>query len=172
MCSRLNLLLDVLLAHRDLCARHEKGVMQDHQKAHQKMLSLKKRQMQGVLRGEVTLVSVPLFYLTYGTHLSTANFKLSNLEFLSPQSITGGNCYTQSAVNDSLIWGVKPPSPSFESATRIILTKSLELTEIKGLFPQNNNEFCFDTISTTYKLRILLTILLRPVLRTCRFARA
>lgn len=54
LCAQLNLLLDILLAYRDLCARHEKGVMQDHQKAHAKMLSLKKRQMQGVLRGEVS----------------------------------------------------------------------------------------------------------------------
>lgn len=56
LCAQLNSLLDILLAYRDLCARHEKGVMQDHQKAHAKMLSLKKRQMQGVLRGEVDAV--------------------------------------------------------------------------------------------------------------------
>jgi hypothetical protein len=51
VCERLNLLLDVLVAHRELCERHEKGVAQDHNKALAKMLSLKKRQMQGVIRG-------------------------------------------------------------------------------------------------------------------------
>lgn len=51
VCERLNLLLDILVAHRELCERHEKGVSQDHNKALAKMLSLKKRQMQGVIRG-------------------------------------------------------------------------------------------------------------------------
>ncbi|PSN58321.1 hypothetical protein C0J52_00167 [Blattella germanica] len=51
VCERLNLLLDILVAHRELCERHEKGVAQDHSKALSKMLSLKKRQMQGVIRG-------------------------------------------------------------------------------------------------------------------------
>lgn len=51
VCERLNLLLDILVAHRELCERHEKGVAQDHNKALAKMLSLKKRQMQGVIRG-------------------------------------------------------------------------------------------------------------------------
>ncbi|XP_067005219.2 sorting nexin-8 [Anabrus simplex] len=51
VCEKLNLLLDVLIAHRELCDRHEKGVLQDHAKALSKMLALKKRQMQGVIRG-------------------------------------------------------------------------------------------------------------------------
>ena len=51
VCERLNLLLDILVAHRELCERHEKGVAQDHSKALSKMLSLKKRQLQGVIRG-------------------------------------------------------------------------------------------------------------------------
>ncbi|XP_069684985.1 sorting nexin-8-like [Periplaneta americana] len=51
VCERLNLLLDILIAHRELCERHEKGVAQDHNKALAKMLSLKKRQMQGVIKG-------------------------------------------------------------------------------------------------------------------------
>nr|CAD7445412.1 unnamed protein product [Timema bartmani] len=51
VCEKLNLLLDVLVAHRELCDRHEKGVAQDHAKALAKMLALKKRQMQGVIQG-------------------------------------------------------------------------------------------------------------------------
>lgn len=51
VCERLNLLLDVLVAHRSLCERHERGVSADHQRALSTMLSLKKRQMQGVIRG-------------------------------------------------------------------------------------------------------------------------
>lgn len=51
ICERLNLLLDVLVAHRILCERHERGVSADHQRALSTMLSLKKRQMQGVIRG-------------------------------------------------------------------------------------------------------------------------
>jgi len=51
VCERLNLLLDILVAHRMLCERHERGVNADHQRALSTMLSLKKRQMQGVIRG-------------------------------------------------------------------------------------------------------------------------
>ncbi|XP_075230671.1 sorting nexin-8-like [Lycorma delicatula] len=51
VCEELNLLLDVLIGHRDLCERVERGVAQDHQKALARMLALKKRQIQGVLRG-------------------------------------------------------------------------------------------------------------------------
>lgn len=51
VCERLNLLLDILVAHRILCERHERGVSIDHQRALSTMLSLKKRQMQGVIRG-------------------------------------------------------------------------------------------------------------------------
>lgn len=51
VCERLNLLLDILVAHRMLCERHERGVSADHQRALSTMLSLKKRQMQGVIRG-------------------------------------------------------------------------------------------------------------------------
>ncbi|XP_071444211.1 sorting nexin-8-like [Hetaerina americana] len=51
VCERLNLLLEVLGAHRDLCERHEKGVVHDHQRALAKMLALKKRQIQGVIKG-------------------------------------------------------------------------------------------------------------------------
>lgn len=58
ICERLNLLLDILVAHRELCERHEKGVAQDHNKALAKMLSLKKRQMQGVIRGSDVRVVV------------------------------------------------------------------------------------------------------------------
>ena len=58
VCERLNLLLDILVAHRELCERHEKGVAQDHSKALSKMLSLKKRQMQGVIRGTDVSVTI------------------------------------------------------------------------------------------------------------------
>ncbi|XP_054282836.1 sorting nexin-8-like [Macrosteles quadrilineatus] len=51
VCERLRSLSDVLAGHADLCERVEKGVASDHQKALSKMLALKRRQMQGVLRG-------------------------------------------------------------------------------------------------------------------------
>uniref|UniRef100_A0A1B6MBK3 PX domain-containing protein n=1 Tax=Graphocephala atropunctata TaxID=36148 RepID=A0A1B6MBK3_9HEMI len=51
VCERLNVLVDVLAGHKELCERVEKGVASDHQKALAKMLALKRRQMQGVLRG-------------------------------------------------------------------------------------------------------------------------
>lgn len=60
LCERLNLLQDVLVAHRTLCERHERGVSADHQRALSTMLALKKRQMQGVIRG--TDVNIYLFY--------------------------------------------------------------------------------------------------------------
>lgn len=68
ICERLNLLLDILVAHRELCERHEKGVAQDHNKALAKMLSLKKRQMQGVIRGSDVCIFVwTSQLLVYGT---------------------------------------------------------------------------------------------------------
>lgn len=51
VCDRLALLLDVLISHRDLCERLERGLANDHQQALAKMLSLKKRKIQGVMRG-------------------------------------------------------------------------------------------------------------------------
>lgn len=51
VCEGLNSLADTLSGHKDLCERVEKGVASDHQKALSKMLALKRRQMQGVLRG-------------------------------------------------------------------------------------------------------------------------
>lgn len=51
LCERLNFLLDVLIAHKSLSERHERGVSADHQRALSTMLILKKRQMQGVIRG-------------------------------------------------------------------------------------------------------------------------
>lgn len=59
VCEHLNALLDVLSGHRELCERVEKGVAHDHQKALSKMLELKKRQIQGVLRGsDVSIYNV------------------------------------------------------------------------------------------------------------------
>ncbi|KAK4874561.1 hypothetical protein RN001_013921 [Aquatica leii] len=51
VCERLGLLLDILIAHRDLCDRLERGLAHDHQAALAKMLSLKKRRIQGVMKG-------------------------------------------------------------------------------------------------------------------------
>ncbi|KAB0793507.1 hypothetical protein PPYR_13127 [Photinus pyralis] len=51
VCERLGLLLEVLVGHRDLCDRLERGLAHDHQAALAKMLSLKKRRIQGVIRG-------------------------------------------------------------------------------------------------------------------------
>lgn len=39
------------MSHRDLCERLERGLANDHQQALAKMLSLKKRKIQGVMRG-------------------------------------------------------------------------------------------------------------------------
>lgn len=49
--DRLQLLLEILHAHGELCERHERGVAHDHARALSRLLSLKKRQMQGVIRG-------------------------------------------------------------------------------------------------------------------------
>jgi len=51
VCKKLSILIDVLGGHHDLCERVEKGVSHDHQSALTKMLNLKKRQIQDVLRG-------------------------------------------------------------------------------------------------------------------------
>ncbi|XP_064631538.1 sorting nexin-8-like isoform X2 [Lineus longissimus] len=40
-----NILLDLVVAYRDLCERHEKGVLNDHQRALQKMGQYKKKKM-------------------------------------------------------------------------------------------------------------------------------
>lgn len=57
ICERLDLLLDVLVAHRDLCERLERGLAHDHQAALAKMLSLKKRRIQGVIKGADVSIS-------------------------------------------------------------------------------------------------------------------
>lgn len=51
VCERLGLLLDILIAHKDLCDRLDKGLHHDHALALSKLLSLKKRKIQGVIRG-------------------------------------------------------------------------------------------------------------------------
>ncbi|XP_057667042.1 sorting nexin-8-like [Diorhabda carinulata] len=51
VCERLGLLLDILVAHKDLCERLEKGLHHDHAAALSKLLSMKKRKIQGVIRG-------------------------------------------------------------------------------------------------------------------------
>lgn len=72
VCERLNLLLDILVAHRILCERHERGVSADHQRALSTMLSLKKRQMQGVIRGTDVRI-----YLRFISLASRDSFSLS-----------------------------------------------------------------------------------------------
>lgn len=49
--EHLALLFDVLVSYRDLCERLEKGLVNDHQAALAKMLTLKKRKLQGAIRG-------------------------------------------------------------------------------------------------------------------------
>lgn len=51
VCERLGLLLDMLVAHKELCDRLEKGLHHDHAVALSKLLSMKKRKIQGVIRG-------------------------------------------------------------------------------------------------------------------------
>lgn len=51
VCERLALILDILVSHKELCERLEKGLTHDHQVALSKMLSLKKRKIQGAIRG-------------------------------------------------------------------------------------------------------------------------
>jgi sorting nexin-8 len=54
--ERFNVLLDVLIAHSDLCDRVEKGI-QEEGKALSKMVTINKQKMKGVIRG--TAVSGP-----------------------------------------------------------------------------------------------------------------
>ncbi|XP_060521347.1 sorting nexin-8-like isoform X2 [Cylas formicarius] len=54
VCEKVALLLDVLVAHKELCERLEKGLAHDHQVALAKMLSLKKKKLQGAIRGADT----------------------------------------------------------------------------------------------------------------------
>ncbi|XP_071960510.1 sorting nexin-8-like isoform X2 [Antedon mediterranea] len=49
--ERLALFLDMLQTYKDLCERHEKGVLRDHQMALQKMANIKKKKMSATLKG-------------------------------------------------------------------------------------------------------------------------
>nr|XP_023026127.1 sorting nexin-8-like isoform X1 [Leptinotarsa decemlineata] len=51
ICEKIGLLLDILIAHKDLCERLEKGLHNDHASALSKLLALKKKKIQGVIRG-------------------------------------------------------------------------------------------------------------------------
>lgn len=51
VCEKLALLYDVLVAHKELCERLERGLANDHQVALSKMLALKKKKLQGAIRG-------------------------------------------------------------------------------------------------------------------------
>ncbi|XP_077979974.1 sorting nexin-8-like [Glandiceps talaboti] len=48
----LHLFLDLLTAYKDLCERHEKGVLKDHQSALQKMGNMKKKRMTATIKGQ------------------------------------------------------------------------------------------------------------------------
>ncbi|XP_033630679.1 sorting nexin-8-like isoform X1 [Asterias rubens] len=49
--ERLALILDLLQSYKDLCDRHEKGVLKDHQSALAKMGNIKKKKMSATIRG-------------------------------------------------------------------------------------------------------------------------
>ncbi|XP_041364313.1 sorting nexin-8-like [Gigantopelta aegis] len=51
--ERLSFFLDLLNAYKDLCDRHEKGVLNDHQRAIQKMGQYKKKKQQATVQGSV-----------------------------------------------------------------------------------------------------------------------
>lgn len=51
VCEKLSLIYDILVAHKELCERLEKGLAHDHQMALSKMLALKKKKLQGAIRG-------------------------------------------------------------------------------------------------------------------------
>ncbi|XP_060594865.1 sorting nexin-8-like [Ruditapes philippinarum] len=48
--EKLSLLLDLIISYKDLCDRHEKGVLQDHQRAVQKMGQYKKKRMSATVQ--------------------------------------------------------------------------------------------------------------------------
>ncbi|KAL1494219.1 hypothetical protein ABEB36_009848 [Hypothenemus hampei] len=51
VCEKLSLLYDILVAHKELYERLEKGLANDHQAALAKMLTLKKKKLQGAISG-------------------------------------------------------------------------------------------------------------------------
>ncbi|CAG9767171.1 unnamed protein product [Ceutorhynchus assimilis] len=51
VCEKLALLYDILVSYKELCERLEKGLAYDHQVALSKMLALKKKKLQGAIRG-------------------------------------------------------------------------------------------------------------------------
>ncbi|CAH1277511.1 sorting nexin-8-like [Branchiostoma lanceolatum] len=50
--EQLQYFLDLLTSYKDLCDRHEKGVLSDHQRALQKMGQMKKRKMTATIQGK------------------------------------------------------------------------------------------------------------------------
>lgn len=97
VCERLGLLQDVLLSHRDLCDRLEKGIAQDHQNALAKMLSLKKRKMQGVIRGADVC-----FYISVGVFLDCfiIFFVERKCGTIRSKDVGTGECYNKYAIED------------------------------------------------------------------------
>lgn len=51
MVEKLTVFLDLLTSYKDLCERHEKGVLNDHQRALQKMGQYKKKKMSATVQG-------------------------------------------------------------------------------------------------------------------------
>ncbi|ERL88422.1 hypothetical protein D910_05808 [Dendroctonus ponderosae] len=51
VCEKLGVLYDILVAHMELCERLERGLAHDHQVALSKLLTLKKKKLQGAIRG-------------------------------------------------------------------------------------------------------------------------
>ncbi|KAL4240652.1 sorting nexin [Mactra antiquata] len=53
--EKISFLLDLIVSYRDLCDRHEKGVLQDHQRAVQKMGQYKKKKMSATVQSSETM---------------------------------------------------------------------------------------------------------------------
>ena len=52
--ENISLLLDIIHGYRDLCDRHEKGVLHDHQRALGKLSQYKKRKSSGSSNGRIS----------------------------------------------------------------------------------------------------------------------
>ncbi|KAF5285783.1 hypothetical protein FQA39_LY04244 [Lamprigera yunnana] len=135
VCERLGLLLDVLIAHRDLCDRLEKGLAHDHQAALAKMLSLKKRRIQGVIRGTDSESVEQL----EARMLAQENI-ITNMELRSDFSLYCVHMETQ-LVHSYL----ETLSPIFNNFVCLHRRAHLELTDLwNGVCPTVEKYFCTD----------------------------
>lgn len=89
VCERVDLLLDILIGHKDLCERLEKGLAQDHNIALDKMLSLKKRKIQGVIRG-TDVCNFPCSVISFDFML-TLRLQSENVEQLEAKVLAQEN---------------------------------------------------------------------------------